>query len=168
MMYFTNEQFVIGLRLPISSLFKKFLHFTQIPPVFLYPNVVRVLMGCSVLDMFFQLELSLLEVLFVYTVKTSQKERFNLFAHISFLQLVIDLPCSCKGWENGHILVSGPWNGSSEGPDKVLSSQHSLEILSRIRFCHFLCVLQLFLCCCKFANNISISVIHARRGRDAL
>ena len=71
MMYFTNEQFVIGFHLPISSLFKKFLHFTQIPPVFLHPNVVRVLMGCSVLDMFFQLELSLLEVLFVYTIKTS-------------------------------------------------------------------------------------------------
>ena len=39
-------------------------------------------MGCSVLDMFFQLDLSLLEVLFVYTVKMSKKERFSLCAHI--------------------------------------------------------------------------------------
>ncbi|KAL6313413.1 hypothetical protein AAG906_001127 [Vitis piasezkii] len=121
----------------------KFLHFTQIPPVFLHPNVVRVLMGCSVLDMLFQLELSLLE-------------------------LVIDLPCSCKGWEKGHILVYGPWSGSSEGPDKVFSSQRSLEIPSMIRFCHFLCVLRLFLSCCKFTNDLSVCVIHARRGRDAL
>ena len=38
-------------------------------------------MGCSVLDMLFQLDLSLLEVLFIYTVKMNQKERFSLFAH---------------------------------------------------------------------------------------
>ena len=49
---------------------------------FFHPNVVQVLMGCSVLDMLFQLDLSLLEVLFVYTVKMSQKERFSLCAHI--------------------------------------------------------------------------------------
>ena len=54
MMYFTNEQFVVGLHLPIPSLFKQFFHFTQIPLTFLHPNVVRVLMGCSVLDMLFQ------------------------------------------------------------------------------------------------------------------
>ncbi|RVW39441.1 hypothetical protein CK203_106569 [Vitis vinifera] len=77
MMYFTKEQFVVGLHLPIHSLFKQFLHFTQIPSVFLHPNVVRVLMGCSVLDMLFQLDLSLLEVLFIYTVKMNQKERVS-------------------------------------------------------------------------------------------
>ncbi|KAL6345518.1 hypothetical protein AAG906_017243 [Vitis piasezkii] len=76
MMYFTKEQFVVGLHLPIHSLFKQFLHFTQIPPAFLHPNVVQVLMGCSVLDMLFQLDLSLLEVLFTYTVKMNQKESF--------------------------------------------------------------------------------------------
>ena len=83
MMYFTDEQFVARLRLPISSLFKQFIHFTQIPPLFFFHlNVVQVLMGCSVLDMLFQLDLSLLEVLFVYIVKMSQKERFSLCAHI--------------------------------------------------------------------------------------
>ena len=65
-------------------------------------------MGCSVLDMLFQLNLSLLEVLFIYTVKMSRKERFSFSAHIFFLQLVIDLPDSCKGWAKGHVLVSDP------------------------------------------------------------
>ncbi|RVW34135.1 hypothetical protein CK203_084325 [Vitis vinifera] len=36
--------------------------------------------------------------LVVYTVKMSQKERFSLFAHIPSIQLVTDLPDSCKGW----------------------------------------------------------------------
>nr|CAN67980.1 hypothetical protein VITISV_005014 [Vitis vinifera] len=61
--YFTKEQFVAGLRLPLPSLFKQFLHFTKIPLAFVHQNVVRVLMGYSVLDMLFQLDISLLEVL---------------------------------------------------------------------------------------------------------
>lgn len=82
MIYFTKEQFVARLRPPIPSLFKQFLHFTQIPPAFLHPNIIRILIGCSVLDMLFKLDLSLLEVLFIYIVKMSQKEMFNLSAYI--------------------------------------------------------------------------------------
>ncbi|WKA03054.1 hypothetical protein VitviT2T_021189 [Vitis vinifera] len=81
--YFSKEQFNVGLRFPLPSLLKQFFHFTKIPPAFLHPNVVRVLMGCSVLDMLYHLDLSLLEIVFVYTIKMSQKERFNLSAHIS-------------------------------------------------------------------------------------
>ncbi|RVW22467.1 hypothetical protein CK203_112790 [Vitis vinifera] len=86
--------------------------------MFLHPNVFWLLMGCTVLDMLFQLDLSLLEVLFIYTVKMSQKERFSLSAHIPSLQLVTSLSYSCKGWAKGHVLVSGPWSGSSEGTNK--------------------------------------------------
>lgn len=97
MMYFTKEWFANGLCLPIPSFFKQYLHFMQILLAFLHPNIVRLLIGCSVLDMLFQLDLSLLEVLFIYTLKMSQNERFSLSAHISSLQLVIGLPNSCKG-----------------------------------------------------------------------
>lgn len=82
----TKEQFNVGLHFPLPSLFKQFLHFTKIPTTFLYPNAVRVLMGCSILDMLFYLDLSLLEVIFIYTVKMSGKEIFSLSAHISSLQ----------------------------------------------------------------------------------
>lgn len=82
MIYFTKEQFVARLRPLIPSLFKQFLHFTQIPPAFLHLNIIRILIGCSVLDMLFKLDLSLLEVLFIYIVKMSQKEMFNLSAYI--------------------------------------------------------------------------------------
>ncbi|XP_034708908.1 uncharacterized protein LOC117931950 [Vitis riparia] len=59
--YFTKEQFNAGFRFPLPSLFKEFLHFTQIPPAYIHPNMVRVLMGCSILSMLFNLDLSLLE-----------------------------------------------------------------------------------------------------------
>lgn len=72
--YFSNEQFNIGFYFPLSSLLKQFFHFTKIPRVFLHPNVVRVLMGCSILDMLYHLNLSLMEVIFIYMIKMIQKE----------------------------------------------------------------------------------------------
>lgn len=84
-MYFTKEQFNAGLRFPIPSIFKQFLHYTKIPPAFLHPNVVQVLMGCNILNMLFHLDLSLLEVLFVYTMKNGKNDIFSLFANIPSL-----------------------------------------------------------------------------------
>ena len=82
--YFTKEQFNAGLRFPLPSLFKQFLHYTQIPPTYIHPNIVRVLMGCSILNMLFNLDLSLLEVLFVYTLKNG-KMTFSVCFPISCL-----------------------------------------------------------------------------------
>ena len=48
---FSKEQFNAGLRFPLPALFKEFLHFSQIPPAFIHPNIVRVLMGCSIINM---------------------------------------------------------------------------------------------------------------------
>ena len=45
--YFTKEQFNARLCFPLPSLFKEFLHYTQIPPTYIHPNIVRVLMGCD-------------------------------------------------------------------------------------------------------------------------
>lgn len=83
--FFSKEQFNTGFRLPLPSLFKQFLHYTKIPPAFIHPNVVRVLMGYSILDMFFNLDLSLFEVIFVYTIKMSKKGIFSLSAHVPSL-----------------------------------------------------------------------------------
>lgn len=38
--YFTKEQFNAGLRFPLPSPFKQFLHYTQIPPAYIHPNIV--------------------------------------------------------------------------------------------------------------------------------
>lgn len=102
---FSKEHFNVGLFFPLSSLFKQILYFTKISPVFLYSNAVRILMGCSILNMLYYLDFSLLEVLFVYTVKMSQKEIFSLFAHIPSFQLVTGLLDSTKGTIKGHVVA---------------------------------------------------------------
>ena len=85
MVYFIKKQFAASLWLPILSLVKQFLHFSKIPATFIHPNVIQILMGYSVLDVLCQLNLSLLEVLFIYTIKMSHKECFSLLAHIPSL-----------------------------------------------------------------------------------
>ena len=57
--YFTREQFVVGLCLPIPSLVKQFLHITRAPPALVHPNVFQILMGCSVINFLYQLDISL-------------------------------------------------------------------------------------------------------------
>ncbi|RVW50662.1 hypothetical protein CK203_073390 [Vitis vinifera] len=59
--FFTKEQFNARLQFPLPSLFREFFHFTQIPPTYIHPNMVQVLMGCIILAMLFNLDLTLLE-----------------------------------------------------------------------------------------------------------
>lgn len=126
---FSKEQFNVGLRLPLLSLFKQFLHYTSIPPALLHPNVVRVLMGCSILDMLFSLKLSLLEILFIYTIKKGRNDIFSLSTGTSSLQLVTGFPDSTKGAAKGHVLVKGPWAGLLQHQDKEFVPNQSLKIL---------------------------------------
>ena len=84
-------------------------------------------MGCIILDMLFRLDFSLLEVLFIYTIKKSKKDIFNLFAHIPSLQLVTDLPNSNKGRAKGHVLVWGPWDGLVEHSERDFRPNFSLN-----------------------------------------
>ena len=95
--FFTKEQFNAGLRFPFPSLFKEFLHFTQIPSAYIHPNMVWVLMGCSILSVLFDLDLSLLEVLFIYSIKKGKNDIHSFVASLPSLQLVTSLPDSTKG-----------------------------------------------------------------------
>ncbi|XP_034694861.1 uncharacterized protein LOC117921158 [Vitis riparia] len=125
---FTKEQFNAGLRFPVPSLLKEFLHFTQIPPVYVHPNMIRVLMGCSILSMLFNLDLSLLEVLFVYSIKKVKSNIFSFVASLPSLQLVTNLPDSNKKAAKGQVLVKGVWAGLSEHPDRPFVPNQSLKI----------------------------------------
>ncbi|KAL6328594.1 hypothetical protein AAG906_038789 [Vitis piasezkii] len=100
----------------------------KIPPALLNPNVIRVLMGCSILYMLFSLDLSLLEVLFVYTIKKGKNNIFSISVGIPSLQLVIDLPNSIKGVARGHVLVKGSWGGLLEHREKEFVPNQSLKI----------------------------------------
>ena len=125
---FSKEQFNAGLRFPLPALFKEFLHFSQIPPAFIHPNVVRVLMGCSIINMMFNLDLTLLEVLFVYSLKKGKNDIFSLSAHLPSLQLVTELPDSTKGGAKGHVVVRGAWARLLERPGRFFSPNYSMAL----------------------------------------
>ena len=67
--YFTREQLAVGLRFPVSSLIKQFLHFFGASPALVHPNIIRILTGCSVLNLLYQLDISLVKVFFIYILK---------------------------------------------------------------------------------------------------
>ncbi|RVW35072.1 hypothetical protein CK203_079885 [Vitis vinifera] len=118
---FSKEQFNAGLRFPLPTLFMEFLHFTKIPPVFIHPNIIRVLMGCNIINMLFNLDLTLLEVFFVYSLKKAKTDIFSLFAHLPSLQLVTELPDSTKGGVKGQVMVRGAWGGVEASGEAILS-----------------------------------------------
>ena len=96
------------------------------------PNIVRVLMGCSVLSLLFNLDLSLLEVLFVYSLKKGKNDIFSMAAHLPSLQLVTELPDSTKGGAKGHVLVRAAWAGLLGHPERPFSPNHSLELPGKL------------------------------------
>ena len=64
--YFTREQFPVGLRFLFPSLVKQFLHFTRGPPVLIHLNVFQILIGCNVLKLLYQLDIFLVEIFFLF------------------------------------------------------------------------------------------------------
>ena len=132
--FFSKEQFNVRLGFPLLSIFKQFLHYTQIPLAHIHSNIVQVLMGWNILNMLFHLDLSLLEVFFVYTIKKGKKDIFSMFAHIPSLKLVTGLPDSNKGGAKGHVLVRGPWAGLIEHLERDFHPNCSLKIPSRDGF----------------------------------
>ena len=67
--YFTHEQFVIGLRFPVPSLVKQFLYFIRAPLALVHPKVFQILMDCNVLNLLYHLDILLVEICFIYTLK---------------------------------------------------------------------------------------------------
>ena len=83
--YFTREQLAAGLRFPVSSLIKQFLHFSEALPALIHLNIIRILTECSVLNLLYQLDISLVEVFFIYTLKLAHGGRLSLSAQNPWL-----------------------------------------------------------------------------------
>ena len=158
---FSKEQFNVVLRYHLPSFSKQFFHFTKILLSFLHPNVVKVLMGYSILDMLFHLDLSLLKVFFIYIVKMSRKWIFSLSAYIISLQLVMELSDSTKDSVKGHVIVSGPWAGSIKHPDREFEPCCSLVIPGRIDHSSFLFYPYSFINC-RFAADVYCFVCYRK------
>ena len=67
-MFLTREHLAAGLCFPMSGLVKQYLHFTRASPALVYPNVIRILTGCNVLNFLYRVDLSLVEIFFVYSL----------------------------------------------------------------------------------------------------
>ena len=78
--FFTREQLAVGLLFPVPSLVKQFLHFTRAPPALIHPNIIRILTGYCVLNLLYQIDLSLVEVCFAYTLRVVQGGRMSMSA----------------------------------------------------------------------------------------
>ena len=73
--FFTREHLATGLRFPVPTLVKQFLHFTRAPPAHIHPNVIRILIRCCVLNQLYQLNLSLVELCIIYFLRIGQGGR---------------------------------------------------------------------------------------------
>ena len=125
--FFTREQLATGLHFPVPSLVKQFLHFTRVPPALVHPNVILILIGCCVLNLLYELDLSLLEVCFAYTLRVVQGGWMCMLAQSPWLQFVIELPDSPKSEAKGVILVRGPWDETSGSLDLPFDVNHVMS-----------------------------------------
>ena len=66
-------------------------------------------MGCNVLNFLYWLDISLVEICFIYKLKLRTGGRLSMSAHSPRLQFVIGLPGSPKTKAKGVILVRGSW-----------------------------------------------------------
>ena len=134
-MYFTQEQLAVGLHFPILFLVKQFLHFFGAPPALIHPNVIQILIEFSVLNLLYQLDISLVEVFFIYTLKLGHEGRLSMLAKSPRLQFVTRLPDWPKTEAKGMILVRGPWYETPCSPNLPFSLNQSMS---------FPCVLKLW------------------------
>ena len=75
----------------------------------IHPNVFWILMGYSVLNFLYQLDISLVEICFVYKLKLGTRGQLFMSAHSPRLQFVTRFPDSPKTNMKGVILVRGRW-----------------------------------------------------------
>ena len=85
-------------------------------PALIHLNTIRILTGCSVLNLLYQLDLLLVEIFFAYFLRVAQGGRMPMSSQSSRLQFVNGLPNSLKMEAKGVILVRGPWDETSGSP----------------------------------------------------
>ena len=105
--FFTQKQLTAGLNFLVPALVKQYLHFTRAPLALVHPNVISILIGCSVLNFLYQLDLSLVEICFAYSLILRRGVRLSFSILDSRLQFVNGLPDSPKTEAKGVVLVRG-------------------------------------------------------------
>ena len=107
-LFFTHEHLAAGLRFPLPAIVKQFLHFTRAPPAFIHLNVIRILVGCCMLNHLYQLDLTLVELFIIYLLNIGSGGRMSMSVLSPRLQIVNRLPDSPKMEAKEVLLVRGP------------------------------------------------------------
>ena len=123
--FFTREHLAAGLRFPVPALVKQFFHFTRAPPALIHPNVIRILIGCGMLNHLYQLDLSLVELCIIYFMRIGQGGRMSMSVMNPRLHVVNGLSDSPKTEAKGVLLVRGPWDKSSGSPGLLFDINRS-------------------------------------------
>ena len=84
------------------------MQFTRASPTLIHPNVFRNLIGYNVLNFLYQLDISLIEIYFIYTLKLEIRGQLSMTAHSPQLQFVTGLPNSLEIEAKWVVLVRGP------------------------------------------------------------
>ena len=134
-MYFTREQLAAELQFPILSLVKQFLHFFGAHLALIHPNVIQIRIRCSVLNLLYKLDLSLVGVFFIYTLKLGHRGRLYMSAQSPRLQFVTGFPDSPKTEAKGVILVREPWYETPSSPDLPFALNQSMSFPGVFKLC---------------------------------
>ena len=124
--FFTREHLAAGLRFPVPAIVKQFIHFTRAPPALIHPNVIRIQVGCCMLNHLYQLNLTLVKLFIIYLLNIGSGGRMSMSVLSPRLQIVNGLLDSPKTEAKGVLLVRGPWDetpGSPGFPFNVNRSQ---------------------------------------------
>ena len=76
--FFTREHLAAGLRFPVPAIVKQFLHFTRAPLALIHPNLIRILIGCCLLNHLYQLDLTLVELFIIYFLNIGSGGRMSM------------------------------------------------------------------------------------------
>ena len=106
--FFTREHLAVRLRFPVPAIVKQFLHFTLPLPALTHLNVIRILIGCCMLNHLYQLDLTLVEPFIIYILNIGSGGRMSMSVLSPRLQIVNGLPDSPKTEAKGTLLVRGP------------------------------------------------------------
>ena len=92
-------------------------------------------MGCSMMNFLYKLDISLVEICFIYTLKLGTRGRLSMSAHSSILQFVTRLLDSPKTKVKGVVLVKGLWYETPSSPGLHFNLNQSLTFPSLPRSC---------------------------------
>ena len=130
-------------------------------PALIHPNVIRILVGCSVLNLLYQLDISLVEVYFIYTLKLAHSDRLSLSSQSPRLQFVTGLPESPKTEVKGVILVRGSWHETPSSSDLPFTLNRTMGFPSVFKLWDLYVVF-----ICRYTSILCIFIINTFSCRE--